>query len=55
MTKFKIKKKILPKGENSVVNGQDPEFAVLLPVAQLQLRGTAPEVGQFDITADPST
>jgi hypothetical protein len=46
---------MLPKGENPVVNSQDPEFAVLLPVAQLQLRGTAPRVGQFDTTADPST
>jgi hypothetical protein len=45
---------MLPKGENSVVNGQDPEFAVLLPIAQLKLRGTAPKVGQFD-TADQKT
>jgi hypothetical protein len=46
---------MLPKGKNSVVDSQDPESAVLLPVAQLQLRGTAPEVGQLDTTADPST
>jgi hypothetical protein len=49
INKIKNKKK-LPKGENPVVNGQDPEFAVLLPIAQLQLRGTAPRVRQFDTT-----